>query len=141
MSAFRVPDLKEMNFREDVVEEITMLDPVLMRGLSELGLLKTMRADNGVPLGIIGAMPRIPGVCEVFLLSTKDQTSAEYKTGFARQIKKEICSFKSKFRKIQSISLDTVLLRRWHRFLGFQEEGILKKYGMKGENMIIWGLS
>lgn len=141
LSLFRPSDMREMNLREDVVEDLTNLDPAILTALAELRLLKTVRSNDGKILGIIGAVPRIPGVCEVFLLSSKDMAFEQYKTGFAKQVKKEVLAFKSEFRRIQSISLDTPTLRRWHEFLGFEEEGTLKNYGMKGENMIMWGLT
>lgn len=138
ITPFIPPDLLSLNNDSGIDKSEFSID--LFESLSNMGLLRTIKSDDGVVLGLIGAMPRIPGVVEVFLISSKEQRSPKYKIGFAKAIKKVLFDFRSKYRKIQSISYDTKELRKFHRFLGFTEEGLLKKYGMNNEDMIMWGL-
>jgi len=94
---------------------------------------------GGVPLAVIGYVPTIPGVCEVFVLATEDQKKNPLV--FARAVKKELMKLKMEYRRIQAIATNDKFHARWLSWLGFKREGWLKKYGLHGEDMVMWGLT
>jgi hypothetical protein len=100
---------------------------------------KTICAEDGTVIGIIGFVPLTPGVCEVFVLASKDQS--RFPVAFARCVLKEIGNLCAKYRRIQAVTEDNSFHTRWIMWLGFVREGTLKKYGLNGEDMVMWGLT
>jgi len=41
--------------------------------LAGLGMSRTLMSPDGEVLGVFGAVPTVPGVCEVFILATEGQ--------------------------------------------------------------------
>ncbi len=98
----------------------------------------TLMLNSGKVLGIIGAVPMIPGVCEVFILASEEQIN--HPIPFGRLIKREVFTLKRQYRRIQAVSKPDNFHYRWLSWLGFKAEGVLKAYGMNGEDMVMWGL-
>jgi len=96
-------------------------------------------ADGKTILGILGVVPVLPSVCEVFVIATKDQLAHPHT--FARAVKKELCTLATKYRRIQATAKDDAFHSRWLSWLGFEREGVLKQFGLDGEDMVMWGLT
>lgn len=109
--------------------------PGVVKALESVG--KTLVADDGQILAVIGVVPTVPGVGEVFILATDIQ--AQRPVAFARFIKRELFTLSEKFRRIQAVSKFDDFHCRWLSWLGFQVEGRMRKYGLNGEDMLMWG--
>jgi len=94
---------------------------------------------RGTPLAVMGYVPLISGVCEVFVLATEDQR--DHPLVFARTVKKELMALKIEYRRIQAIAANDKFHARWLSWIGFKREGWLKKYGLHGEDMVMWGMT
>jgi hypothetical protein len=106
--------------------------------LASSGLSRTIVNDAGVVLGVLGAVPTMPGVCEVFIVASEDQQ--RFPLVFVRGVREELYTLRSKYRRIQAISKNDKFHSRWLSWLGFEREGLMKKYGLNGEDMLMWGL-
>lgn len=95
--------------------------------------------DRSVVLGVLGAVPTLPGVCEVFVIPSKEQ--AKHPHAFARAVRAQLCTLKPKFRRIQAVAKIDAFHARWLSWLGFSCEGVLRKYGTHGEDMAMWSLT
>lgn len=138
--AFLVPFIPEHFARMDVKADAreAAKHPAMIPALERVG--HTVLANDGYTvLGVIGAVPTVPGVCEVFILAT--ETQARFPVSFARVIRKELFTLKDKYRRIQSVSKCDEFHYRWLSWLGFSAEGVLKRYGLNGEDMIMWGMA
>lgn len=99
---------------------------------------KTMLTPKGTVLGIMGAVPSIPGVCEVFIIASEGQKN--FPISFARCVQKELCRLRLKYRRIEARTANDEFHKRWISWLGFEYEGIMRRYGLHGEDMILWSL-
>ncbi len=92
---------------------------------------------DGRILAIFGFFELWPGVCEVFMLPS--EYLAKYPAAFARCVKRTIESgaFNS-FHRVQLRAIDDKLHNRFNTFLGFEKEGVLKKYDSQGNDFIMW---
>lgn len=107
--------------------------------LERTGNGKTLFApDNKTVLGVMGVVPMTPGVCEVFVIPSKEQ--ARYAKLFASEIKKELWAMRPKFRRIQAVARPEQFYSRWLSWLGFSPEGVLRKYGLDGKDMLMWSI-
>jgi hypothetical protein len=137
--AFLIPfvpaHLAKMKVKADAHEVADT--PGVSETLVRLGA-KSLVAGDGTVLGVIGVAPTLPGVCEVFILASEDQT--RFPISFARCVHKEVSKLCSKYRRIQAVTANDSFHRRWITWLGFSEEGILRKYGLQGQDMVMWSL-
>lgn len=125
------PDVRAVADRPDV--------GYILCQLADTGLVSTVvSADGKLILGIMGAVPTVPGVCEVFVIASVDQK--KYPLTFTKAVRKELCTLRGKYRRIQAIAKDDEFHARWLSWLGFQREGVLRKFGLSGEDMVMWGL-
>jgi RimJ/RimL family protein N-acetyltransferase len=137
-SPFKAEHLEYMRVQKGEPEEIAGI-PGVSSTLCSLGA-KSIIAEDGTVLGIIGLVPTLPGACEVFILASEDQGA--HSIGFARGVLKELLEIKPKYRRIQAVtSIDNLTHQRFIEWLGFVREGVLKKYGLKGNDMVMWGLT
>lgn len=127
--------LAQMDVKADA--KIAADDPKMVPALESYG--STLLTDDGKVLAIIGAVPTVPGVCEVFVLASDLQ--AVHPQSFARPVKRLVLKLRKEYRRIQAVSLADDFHHRWLSWLGFKAEGVLKKYGMQGEDMIMWGMT
>lgn len=138
---FSLSHVAQMTFKDDVSG--TMARPEMAPALEWLAKTSNGRtlvsADGKTILGVLGVVPMTPGVCEVFIIASEQQK--DHPLTFARAIRKELFTLKAKFRRIQAVSKPDAFHRRWLSWLGFLEEGLLKKYGLDGEDMLMWGLT
>jgi hypothetical protein len=118
--------------------QATMEHPGMVEALKRVGHT-IVASDQKTVLGVIGAVPTVPGVCEVFIVATEDQR--EHSIGFAKLIRKQLFTLRKEYRRIQAVSVADEFHYRWLSWLGFKAEGVLKKYGLSGEDMIMWGLT
>lgn len=105
--------------------------------LAGLGMSRTLM-NGSVVLGVFGAVPTVPGVCEVFILASADQK--RFPIIFAKTVRRELYTLKGKFRRTQAVSKNDEFHARWLSWLGFEKEGTMRKYGVDGEDMVMWGL-
>lgn len=106
--------------------------------LAGMGMSRTLISDSsGTVLGVFGAVPTVPGVCEVFILASADQK--RFPIIFAKSVRKELYTLKGKFRRIQAVSKNDDFHARWLSWLGFEKEGTMRRYGVDGEDMVMWG--
>lgn len=95
--------------------------------------------DRKTVLGVLGAVPTLPGICEVFVIPSKEQ--AAHPHAFARAVRAQLYTLKPKFRRIQAVAKIDSFHARWLSWLGFVCEGTLRKYGTNGEDMNMWSLT
>ena len=133
--SFSPSHLREMAPTPDAAAVIEM--PGVAEALERTGS-KTLLSPAGEVLGVIGFVPLVPGVCEVFILAT--HTQRRYPVAFARAVRAELFTLKNKYRRIQSIAKCEQFYFRWLTWLGFKPEGIMSKYGPNGEDMALWAL-
>jgi len=134
---FKPDHLEYMRVQKGEPEEIAGIPGVSLT-LCSLGA-KSIVAEDGTVLGIIGLVPTLPGACEVFILASEDQDA--HSIGFARAVRKELLEIKPKYHRIQAVTTDDKTHQRFIEWLGFLKEGTLKKYGLKGNDMVMWGLT
>jgi len=131
-----VPEhLARIHVKHDAVDIAAR--PEVEANLSRVGA-KTLLNDDGTVLGILGVFPSVPGVGEVFILASEEQK--RFPVTFARHVRKELRHIASKFRRIQAITENDAFHARWITWLGFEREGILKRYGLGGQDMVMWSL-
>lgn len=140
MSALIIPfapyHLKSMRAKSGDAKEVAG-SPGIADRLWALGA-KTIVAPGNLVLGVMGRVEMLPSVCEVFILASEDQR--DHPIIFARAVRKELYTLKAKYRRIQAVSSIDEFHARWLKWLGFEQEGVLKAYGLHGEDMAIWGL-
>lgn len=95
---------------------------------------------KGIVLGVVGFIEITPKVFEVFLFPSI--YVYENRIAFARLMKyyKEEAIVHYDWHRLQIITPDDELHKRWASFLGFEQEGVLRKYDYKGENHIMWSI-
>lgn len=137
---FRREHILGMNIKDSEAATMGRDDmAAALEWLETTGNGATLYAPNGkTVLGVLGAVPTVPGVCEVFVIPSKEQ--ARYAKTFVLAVKDKLCSLRPKFRRIQAVSKPDEFHTRWLSWLGFQTEGVLRKYGPNGEDMIMWSL-
>jgi hypothetical protein len=127
-------DLMELRERE----RLTL--PAIMGGkLDALAIYAdglTAIADGRV-IGSIGIYPMWPGTYEMWLVPSV--YVAEYGLSFARFVKKALAMVESlhPITRIQTESPADELHDRWMRYLGFEQEGDLRKY-INGVDYRMW---
>lgn len=130
------PDhLSRLDVKDDAKDAAA--NPNMIPALEKYG--HTLLLADGRPLAIIGAVPLLPGVCEVFVLASKLQD--QFPVSFARPVRRLIFTLRKEYRRIQAVSKTDNFHYRWLSWLGFRAEGVLKSYGLNGEDMIMWGLT
>ena len=97
-----------------------------------------LSSDGGTVLGVMGAVPTLPGICEVFIVASEDQ--AKHPISFAKCVRKELYTLKEKYRRIQAVAVNDDFHTRWLSWLGFEAEGLLRSYGLEGEDMVMWSM-
>lgn len=132
---FTADHLARLDVKDDARDAAA--NPNMVPALEKYG--HTLLLADGRPLAVIGAVPLLPGVCEVFVLASKLQT--QFPLAFARPVKRLIFTLRKEYRRIQAVSKADEFHYRWLSWLGFRAEGILSKYGLNGEDMIMWGLT
>jgi hypothetical protein len=60
---------------------------------------------------------------------------------FARVVRRELFTLRSQYRRIHTVSKCDEFHYRWLSWLGFSAEGVLKSYGLEGEDMIMWSMT
>ena len=131
---FKREHLAQMTVKADARDAAA--NPLMIPALEKVG--HTLVLNDGKVLGVIGAVPTIPGVCEVFILASEEQK--DHPIPFGRLIKREVFTLKRQYRRIQAVARNDDFHYRWLSWLGFKAEGVLKAYGMNGEDMVMWGL-
>jgi len=93
---------------------------------------------DGRILAIMGSLDLWPGVCELFVLPSK--YLSQYPIPFARCIKHAIYNsgMFDNYGRVQIQAADDKLHNRWLKFLNFEKEGTLRKYGLAGEDINMW---
>ena len=93
--------------------------------------------DNN-PLAIWGANVFWEGVCETYAFFTNKAVN-EYKVTVSREAKKYMeYLHRLGFRRIQAtVQMSNPTSLKWHKWLGFKEEGIMRKYGIDGDDYIM----
>ena len=136
LTLFSREHLARLNARADA--KAIASSPGLGERLEDLGAKSILTADGKTVLGVMGAVPMLPNVCEVFILASEEQMA--HPITFAKCVRKELYTLKAKYRRIQAVSSCDDFHSRWLGWLGFEREGVLRAYGTNGEDMTIWGL-
>ena len=137
---FSLEHISCLNVKEDALG--TMARPEMASALDWLSATrngKTLTTPDGkTVLGILGMVPVLPHVCEVFVIASKEQMA--HPMTFARAVKREIGHLRLKYRRIQATAANDKFHARWLSWLGFDREGVLKSFGLDGEDMVMWGM-
>jgi len=137
---FKIEHLANMDFKESVksIASVEVLKEAMCKLVGDDTSATMVSEKDGTILGVLGAVNVMPSVCEVFILATKQQ--GDHPIEFAKSVKKKLYELKTKYRRIQAIASDDKFHTRWLSWLGFEREGVMKKYGVNGENLVMWGL-
>lgn len=95
---------------------------------------------KGIVLGVVGFIEITSKVFELFLFPSK--YLYENRIAFARLMRyyKEEAITHYNWHRLQIITPDDELHKRWASFLGFEKEGVLRKYDYKGRDQIMWSV-
>ncbi len=137
LAPFSYTDLDRMEIKDGDASAVAAF-PDVADTLARLGAKTIFTDDKSAILGVIGCTPTVPGVAEVFVLASKQQT--RHPIAFARCVHEELSQLCSKYRRIQAVTDNDEFHRRWITWLGFTEEGILRSYGLRGQDMVMWSL-
>lgn len=137
LAPFVFRHLDDMEIKDGDASSVAAF-PDVADTLSRLGAKTIFADDKKTILGIIGCAPSVPGVGEVFILASKQQV--KHPIAFARCIHRELSHLCSEYRRIQAVTNGDATHRRFVKWLGFSEEGVLRKYGLRGEDMTMWSL-
>ncbi len=101
---------------------------------------KTMMYEGKV-LCILGFEYFNPGLANIFLIASEDVCVSPIV--FARAVKtyvKKAIAERPSIYRVQTQTVTNPMYDRWMRFLGFQEEGTLRRYDQNGLDYKMWGL-
>lgn len=111
-----------------------------VRQVIKLGEAKTI-SHKGIILGAMGYFELWPGVCEVWIFSTKEINESQINKGvFAYVIRDALNRFidPKKFHRVQATAEDNIMNEYFFTKLGFVCEGLLEKYSMTKQNYKMW---
>jgi len=102
-----------------------------------VGTIVTPASENkdASILGIMGAVPKKDGECEVFILAATEK--ANHPIEYAKTVRKALTAWRGEFRTIRALGEDTDVIARWLLWLGFACEGPVEP-GPDGEPMSMW---
>lgn len=95
--------------------------------------------DDDKLLGIVGGIYYFPGVAEVFALLSKDIKGSR---GFHKAVKTLVDGAFEEFKvhRLQMVvRADFTMGKKWASSLGFEPEGLMKKYGPNGDDYVLFG--
>jgi len=107
----------------------------LVRALRRVG---TIAAPTGEVLGVMGAVDKAPGVCEVFILATR--AKKRFPHTFAKEVRRELHKLREDFVKIVAVADDTFVSARFFTWLRFWCVGEAPN-GLNGERRMAWEIS
>lgn len=92
------------------------------------------------PVGVMGALPLWPGMWSVWMFATDDFPFVSFSmTRFARLV--IVPTLRRHAHRVECRTMEThVEAHKWLKFLGGEQESILKNYGKNGENFYIYTL-
>lgn len=129
---FHVQHLKLMDLRPIDEEILFKLDGVRfnLQKAQENGLAMTLMYDGRV-VACMGFFELMPGVAEGWILPSIYVKNIPKL--FAREVKWYIKQMAKTFQwhRVQTISRPDAVDQRWMQFLGFEQEGVMKKYCQK----------
>jgi hypothetical protein len=111
----------EMMQLSDLVREILGKYPSadVIEGLGMCGLAHTITVDHAgkiLVLGIVGAVPRGPGLGEVFVIAAEERR--EHCVAFVRAVRRILDRARTRFAIIEAVAAEGVP-DRWFKWLGF----------------------
>lgn len=133
---FDLLDLREQE------HESFALDPqsgVNIESLINISISSTMMY-NGVVLAILGFYQLFPGVLNVWILPSTHIHDNTFR--YLRSVRKYVESLKRDIpcHRIQSLAISDEMHDRWMSFLGFEKEGVLKKYSADKVDYTYWAI-
>lgn len=136
---FKFEHIDLLELREHERETLFELPggPEMLEGLAEHSTAVTLFVD-GKAVCVYGYYEMWPGVCEVFLLPSVYVPL--YSQLVLRRVKQGLKNLEglNYFHRIQITSLDDELHCRFIKWLGFEEEGVMRAYTNKKENYKMW---
>ena len=136
---FHVEHVKLMEVRQHELQGIFKAPNIEARllALQKLNTGGTL-VYKGCILGVMGYIELWPGVCEVWVLPSKH--IEKYSSVFAKTIKYNLKQLQDvcKFHRIQVTAVDDAKHNRWLQWLGFECEGVLKKYSINKLDYKMW---
>ena len=86
----------------------------------------------------MGALELWPGACEVWVIPSTH--IKRYSLVFAKLVKKNLKNLEETFgyHRVQVTALNDELHSHWLTFLGFEKEGVLRKYTLKQQDFAMW---
>lgn len=130
-------DLLELrdNERADLERDPASID----KALSLIGISNSCTLlYNGVVLAIMGYYELWPGVIEVWVLPSKH--IPKYARPYLRIVKRYIngISEHCNAHRLQTSAISDALHDRWMSYLGFESEGVMRKYTATGTDYTMW---
>lgn len=120
--------------------DIIKKDPAYPKKLEEMGLAYTGICEEGI-VGISGIIVLNETTAEAWALMSQLFKRPRY-SYFATKAIRQFCEDQFKNTSIQRIQMNVQLDfepgHRWARALGFQVEGIMRKYGLNGKDHVLY---
>ena len=113
-------------------------NPEIFQGYLSKSLFSYIFLEESKPIGAFGLVPFWAGVGEAWLMSTPQlEEKPLFMVKYFRRLTEELHT-NGKLHRVQIMVNDTPALNRWAEVLGFTKEGVLRKYGLNGENQVMY---
>lgn len=103
----------------------------------QVGTFRVIRNSTEI-LAIGGFIPKHQGVCEVVMFPGVALIKQYYSV--CKILHAAVTALRKKYRRIEMVSPDTEVAHRFAKFLGFTEEGILRKYNTLEEDYVMYSI-
>lgn len=131
---FKKEHIELMNIR---AHETTLLNDDVLAKL-EHGSIAITGVVDGRIISCGGIIPLFNGIAELWQIPSV--YVSEITMRYARYIRKWLEGMKEEFKlhRMETLCLNDDLHNRWMRFLGFEREGVKRKY-LNGNDYVMWG--
>lgn len=103
----------------------------------QVGTFQVVRNSTEI-LAVGGFVPKHQGVCEVVFFPGMALVKQYYSV--CKILVVCLQELRKKYRRIEMVAPDTEVDHRFAKFLGFKQEGVLRKYNNLGEDYIMYSI-
>lgn len=123
---FEIGHLDLMDVRD---WEARLIDREQLIRLKEVATLYTVAVGSEI-IAVMGHMFRWAGVYEVFIIPSRHIDSFSYKKAFVKAARELLADLEAagSLVRLQTSALDDDLHNKWMTSIGFESEGIMRKY-------------
>ena len=114
----------------------------VLHDILEKGITITITDNEGKPIAIISVLIYHPGVAGIHIIPSVEAHKKK-KFTFIREVYNlrryldDVVRI-YKLRRVETLTIDDKEHNRWMEYLGFLADGTKEKYGINGEDFIMW---